>query len=129
MTSHAYPAIDDHALLGDLRTCALVAGDGTVDWFCPGRFDAPSVFGSLLDAERGGAFRVWVEGAAPSQAYIPDTAVAVTRYAAADGSAGEVVDFMEPGDGDRTLLYRIVHAVQGRVRFSMRCRPRFDYGR
>src|SRR4051812_44517318 len=123
MTSHAYPAIDDHALLGDLRTCALVAGDGTVDWFCPGRFDEPSVFGSLLDAERGGAFRIRVEGATPSQAYIPDTAVAVTRFAAPDGAVGEVVDFMEPGEDDRSLLYRIVRGVEGRVRFAMECAP------
>ncbi|NUR31727.1 MAG: glycoside hydrolase family 15 protein [Catenulispora sp.] len=129
MTSHAYPAIDDHALIGDLRTCALVAGDGTVDWFCPGRFDAPSVFGSLLDAERGGAFRIRVEGAVASQAYIPDTAVAVTRFSAPDGAVGEVVDFMEPGEGDRSLLYRIVRGVAGRVRFAMECAPRFDYGR
>ena len=55
LTAPPYPAIDDHGLIGDLRTCALVAGDGTVDWFCPGRFDAPSVFGAVLDRERGGA--------------------------------------------------------------------------
>jgi GH15 family glucan-1,4-alpha-glucosidase len=133
MTSHAYPAIDDHVLLGDLRTCALVSGDGAVDWFCPGRFDAPSVFGALLDAEHGGAFRIWVEGAAPSQAYLPDTAVAVTRFVAPDGAAGEVVDFMVPDeagpDDGRTRLYRIVRGVSGTVRFSMYCRPQFEYGR
>ncbi|GAA1996047.1 glycoside hydrolase family 15 protein [Catenulispora subtropica] len=134
MTSHAYPAIDDHALLGDLRTCALVTGDGTVDWFCPGRFDAPSVFGALLDdAVGGGAFRVWSEGASASLAYIPDTAVAVTRFVAADGAVGEVVDFMVPdessADDGRTLLYRIVRGVEGRIRFTMYCHPRFDYGR
>ncbi len=145
MNSRSYPAIGDHALLGDLRTCALVAGDGTVDWFCPGRFDAPSVFGSLLDRDRGGAFRIWVEGAASRQSYIPDTAVAVTRFSAPDGAVGEIVDFMVPDAARRgpasapeqdrgvergeTLLYRIVRAVGGRVRFSMECRPRFDYGR
>ncbi|GAA2058940.1 glycoside hydrolase family 15 protein [Catenulispora yoronensis] len=111
----------------------MVAGDGTIDWFCPGRFDAPSVFGALLDAEHGGAFRVWVQGAASSQAYIPDTAVSVTRFTAPDGAAGEVVDFLVPDetgpDEGRTLLYRIVRGVRGTVRFSMFCRPQFDYGR
>ncbi|MFL6115116.1 MAG: glycoside hydrolase family 15 protein [Catenulispora sp.] len=145
MNPRSYPAIGDHALLGDLRTCALVAGDGTVDWFCPGRFDAPSAFGSLLDRDRGGAFRIWVEGASSSQAYIPDTAVAVTRFSAPDGAVGEIIDFMVPDaarhspasvpaqdrglERGETLLYRIVRAVAGRVRFSMECRPRFDYGR
>ena len=135
MTSYAYPAIDDHVLLGDLRTCALVAGDGTVDWFCPGRFDAPSVFGALLDAERGGAFRIWAAdpGTVSGLAYIPDTAVAVTRYTAADGAVGEVVDFMVPdesaADDGRTLLFRVMRGIEGRIRFTMYCDPRFDHGR
>ncbi|NUP47785.1 MAG: glycoside hydrolase family 15 protein [Catenulispora sp.] len=133
MTSHAYPAIGDHALLGDLRTCALVAGDGTVDWFCPGRFDAPSVFGALVDAEHGGAFRVWANGAVSSaQAYIPDTAVVVTRFTSPDGAVGEVVDFLVPdesgADEGQTRLFRIVRGVEGTMRFSVFCRPQFEYG-
>ena len=47
-----YPNISDHGLIGDLQTAALVSTDGTVDWFCCPRFDSPSVFASLLDAER-----------------------------------------------------------------------------
>ena len=47
------PSIADHGLVGDLRTAALVATDGTIDWFCPGRFDAPSVFASILDPDAG----------------------------------------------------------------------------
>ncbi|WP_194922913.1 glycoside hydrolase family 15 protein [Catenulispora pinisilvae] len=140
----AYPAVDDHGLIGDLRTCALVAGDGTVDWFCPGRFDEPSVFGAVLDSERGGAFRIWVEGATSSQSYVPRSAVLVTRFETPDGAVGEVVDFMVPQEArssraavpawDRgretgaTMLYRIVRAVRGDVQFSVDCRPRFDYG-
>ena len=53
-----YPAISDHGLIGDLQTAALVATDGTIDWFCMPRFDSPSVFASLLDQERGGGFRI-----------------------------------------------------------------------
>ena len=51
-----YPLIADHGLIGDLHTAALVATDGTLDWFCSPRFDSPSIFASLLDEARGGHF-------------------------------------------------------------------------
>ena len=53
-----YPNIADHGLIGDLQTAALVDTNGTIDWFCCPRFDSPSVFASLLDAERGGFCRI-----------------------------------------------------------------------
>ena len=55
---HTYPAIADHGLIGDLQTSALVSTDGSIDWFCAPRFDSPSIFGALLDHERGGHFTV-----------------------------------------------------------------------
>ena len=53
----SFPAIADYGFLSDCHTGALVAPDGAVDWLCVPRFDAPSVFGSLLDREAG-AFRL-----------------------------------------------------------------------
>ena len=53
-----YPNISEHGLIGDLQTCALVTSDGTVDFFCCPRFDSPSVFASLLDADKGGYFSI-----------------------------------------------------------------------
>jgi GH15 family glucan-1,4-alpha-glucosidase len=53
-----YASISDHGLIGDLQTAALVTTDGTVDWFCCPRFDSPSVFASLVDADKGGHFRI-----------------------------------------------------------------------
>lgn len=47
-----YLPIEEHGIVGDLRTVALVGTDGTVDWYCPSRFDAPFLFGALLDAKK-----------------------------------------------------------------------------
>jgi GH15 family glucan-1,4-alpha-glucosidase len=85
-----YPAIEDHAVVGDLHTVALVATDGTIDWCCLPQFDSPAVFASLLDADRGGCFAVRAEAARTRQLYMPDTNVLVTRFLGAD-SVGEVV--------------------------------------
>src|SRR5262245_42949113 len=89
-----YPPIADHGLIGDLQTAALVATDGTVDWFCCPRFDSPSVFASLLDHERGGHFQIAPERHECSrrQLYLPESAVLITRFMTDDG-VGEVVDF------------------------------------
>ena len=91
-----YLPIAEHGIIGDLRTVALVGTDGTIDWYCPGRFDAPSLFASLLDADRGGFFRLAAQkGGRPKQLYMPDTNILLTRYLTKD-SVGEVVDFMVP---------------------------------
>ena len=90
-----YPAIEDHAVIGDLHTVALVATDGTIDWCCLPRFDSPAVFASLLDADRGGCFAVRSEAVRTRQLYKPGTNVLVTRFLVT-GSVGEVVDFMVP---------------------------------
>ena len=57
-----YPAIEDHGLIGDLQTAALVSTDGTVDWMCLPRFDSPSVFASLLDYRGGCRFALALAG-------------------------------------------------------------------
>src|SRR6266480_4332574 len=90
-----YPPIADHGLIGDLQTAALVATDGSIDWYCCPRFDSPSVFASILDRQRGGYFRIAPESAdhVVKQLYFPDTAVLITRFMSADGVA-ELVDFM-----------------------------------
>ena len=77
-----YPPIADHGLVGDLRTVALVDTAATIDWYCCPRFDSPSVFGSLLDAERGGSFRLAPdrEVTTTKPLYLPDTNVLITRF-------------------------------------------------
>jgi GH15 family glucan-1,4-alpha-glucosidase len=128
-----YPNIGDHGLIGDLQTAALVSTDGVLDWFCCPRFDSPSVFGSLLDADQGGFYRI-----APDrddyvvrQLYLPDTAILVTRFMTPDG-VGEVHDFMPIAGStatDRHRLVRNIRVVRGVMRFAIEIQPRFDYGR
>src|SRR5215208_1264769 len=123
-----YLPIAEHGLIGDLHTVALVGTDGTIDWYCCPRFDSPSVFAAILDADHGGLFRIGPDGDGWSskQLYLPDTNVLITRFLMADG-VGEVQDFMVPAHPGR-LIRRVV-AVRGEVRFVIDVAPRFDYAR
>jgi GH15 family glucan-1,4-alpha-glucosidase len=128
-----YPNIADHGLIGDLQTAALIDTDGTLDWFCAPRFDSPSIFGSLLDAERGGHCRVRpaTDDYVSRQLYLPDTAILITRFMTEEG-VGELVDFMpveEGGATDRHRIVRMLRVVRGTMTFVAEVQPRFDYGR
>lgn len=124
------PAIEDYGVVGDLRTAALIGLDGSVDFMCWPRFDGPTIFGALLDREKGGSFRLAPEldgQVRRKQLYLPETNVLVTRFLSSGGVA-EVTDVM-PMTGEEGRLVRIAHAVRGEIRFAMRCAPRFDYAR
>ena len=128
-----YCPIAAHGLIGDLQTAALVARDGTVDWYCCPRFDSPTVFASLLDRDRGGHFRIApVDEHVTTQLYFPDTAVLITRFLSPAG-VGEVIDLMPVLEGVPATanhrLVRLVRVVRGEMRFALECAPRFDYGR
>ena len=128
-----YPNISDHGLIGDLQTAALVTTDGSVDWFCCPRFDSPSVFATLLDADHGGYFRVGpdTDNYVTKQLYFPDTAILITRFMTEDG-VGEVHDFMPVITGaatDRHRLVRHLRVVRGTMRFVLDIQPAFDYAR
>ncbi len=133
MTQSGYTPIAEHGLIGDLRTAALVGTDGRVDWFCPGRFDAPSVFGAILDTGRGGHWTIApTEPWTSRQFYLPDSNVLVTRFSVRSGVI-EVQDCMpvlHAHDPDhRQRLVRRVVAVRGTVDMGVELSPRFDYGR
>ena len=123
-----YKPIESYGLIGDLRTAALVGRDGSIDWFCPRRFDGPSLFAAILDADAGGSFRVAPALPCPSkQLYLPDTAVLLTRFFS-EGGVAEVTDFM-PLRLEPCAVVRRVNVVRGSVEFRMSCRPAFSYGR
>ena len=133
MTGHdGYTPISAHGLIGDLRTAALVGVDGRIDWFCCPRFDAPSVFGAILDPDGGHWTVAPTVEAVGTQFYAPDSNVLITRFT---GDAGviEVTDGMpvlRARDPDhRQRIVRRVRAIRGRVPMRAAIVPRFDYGR
>lgn len=132
MTS--YPAIEQHAVVGDRRTAALVASDGTINWWCAPRYDSPSVFGSLLDDEHGGFWRLGPAGTEPGeQRYLGDTAVVVTRWS---DSAAEVeltdlmpwpMDVRSADVEHRHALVRRLCCTRGEATCVLELQPRFDF--
>ena len=130
----AYQPIENYGLIGNLRTVALVGMNGSIDWFCSPHIDSPSVFGAILDDQKGGRFQISpsAEGVTRKQYYLPSTNVLVTRFLLDDGIA-ELEDFMPvglPSDSPwQDYVCRRVRCVKGSVRLSVNCRPAFDYGR
>ena len=125
---HPFPSIEEHGVIGDLRTAALVDTRGAVDFLCWPRFDSPAVFARLLDAQ-GGAFELGPEPGPRvrlKQIYLPDTNVLITRFLSKDAVA-EVTDLM-PVTGPQRMI-RIATCVRGRARFRLRCAPRLDHAR
>lgn len=131
MQASRYPRIEDHGIIGDLHTIALVGQNGAIDFMCLPSFDSPSVFAALLDADNGGVFQIMpeLEDAVQRQLYLPNTNVLLSRFLSDDGVA-EVSDFMPVEDaGIAHNLVRRAKSVRGEIRFNMRCEPRFNYGR
>src|SRR5690606_16906282 len=130
-----YAPIADYGVIGNLYTAALVALDGSIDWCCMPHLDSASVFGALLDAERGGRFRIHPSGAYEvAQSYVRDTNVLETRFHGAGGQVtltdfmplrGSIVGCDDPDT--RHELHRIVQCDSGSVELDIEWSPRFGY--
>jgi GH15 family glucan-1,4-alpha-glucosidase len=131
-TQH-FPAIEDYAVIGDLRTVALVGRMGSIDCLCFPEFDSPSVFAAHVDREKGGRFQIepqWTE-CREQQLYLPDTNVLITRFLANEGVA-EISNYMvlsEDGGDCEQALVRRAKCVHGEATFRLRFEPRFNYAR
>jgi alpha,alpha-trehalase len=90
-----YQPINSYGVIGDCHSVVLISPDGSVDWGCLPDFDSPALFCRLLDAERGGYFKIAPtdESIPSSQRYLRNSNVLQTRFASI---AGEIVltDFM-----------------------------------
>lgn len=124
--------IEAHGIIGDMRSAALVADTGAVDFFCWPDFDSPSIFTALLDTPEAGVFELApvLPHARRQQIYLPDSNILQTRWIDT-GSVVEVTDLMPIGESpdDMPRLVRRIRAVNGQAQVRMRCRVRHDYNR
>lgn len=133
----SYKPISDYGVIGNLRSVALIARNGDIDWWCAPEMSSPSVFAALLDARRGGSFRITAEELRPlAQHYIPDTNILKTTLQN-DNAQLHVVDLMPlngriDGRGDsqaRPEIIRILTACSGDLAVTVEWAPRMDYAR
>ena len=127
--------IENHGIIGNMRSAALVSIDGAMDFYCFPAFDSPTVFAALLDTDKGGSFRIepQMDNLRCKQLYLSDTNILLTRFLSEDGVA-ELTDFMPiDKEGEQSAyadqVIRMVRVIKGSVTFKMRCAPRFDYAR
>ena len=128
--------IGDYALLSDCRSAALVSRDGSVDWLCCPRFDAPSVFCRLLDPA-GGQFSIRPAGEfQASRRYVDQTMVLETTFTTPRGTA-VLTDALATGRDERGhhlganspgALLRSLACTEGEIEAELSYAPRPEYG-
>ena len=133
MTSTTYQSIGDYGLISDCRAAALVSRTGSIDWCCLPRFDSGSLFGRLLDWEKGGYCSIEPpQSREPAfQEYLEGTLVLSTTFQSDAGEARVLDCFIIPSKGEREprrSILRVIEGQRGHCEFVVRIVPRFDYG-
>lgn len=121
--------VRDLAVIGNRRTAAMVASDGAIVWYCPGRFDRPSLFASLLDPEQGGAWTIDLPGSTfAGRDYLEDSAVLETHFELGAGGF-MLTDWMPLGDGCPRGICRELSAPPRPVVMTLAAAPDYARGR
>ncbi|KAK4229518.1 trehalase [Podospora fimiseda] len=147
-----YLPIENYGLIGNMRTCALVGMDGSVDYMCWPEFDSPSVFCRLLDKDKGGHFSIHPDpdlDCTTKQQYLPSSNILQTRYIHEDGVV-DVIDFFPRPKNSQVIfkgpkfqsayremtsvqeelkkwLVRRVECIRGRLQLDVEIFPAFEY--
>jgi GH15 family glucan-1,4-alpha-glucosidase len=132
-----YPPIDDYALIGDCRSAGLVSRDGSLDWLCLPRFDSPSIFAAVLDAENGGRFLLRPIGEFRTERrYLANTNVLETVFRTPTGACvlRDLMSISSEEDKRAHLtpeheVLRELEGLEGEVEIEILYDPRPDYGR
>jgi GH15 family glucan-1,4-alpha-glucosidase len=123
--------IEDHALIGDLRTAALVTKDGIIDWLCLPDFDSDACFAALVGRARNGYWKIapTVPVEAVERRYRRETLILETDFVTRSGRV-RLVDFMPPRQGDEpSRVCRTLRGMAGRVPLRSELVPRLAFGR
>ncbi|KLO10099.1 glycoside hydrolase family 15 protein [Schizopora paradoxa] len=134
-SERGYLNISDHALIGNLRTAAMISVDGSVESYCIPNFDSPSVFARILDKDKGGHFSITPKiPYTTKQAYMPSSNILQTKFLSEEGIV-TVTDFLprqadpEPNKPLLFWLIRRVEVIRGAMPIRMECAPAFNYAR
>jgi GH15 family glucan-1,4-alpha-glucosidase len=127
-----YAPIEAYAAIGDGRTMALVALDGSIDFMSLPEMHCPTTFGAMLDAKRGGRFVLQPEGSFDvERRYLERTNVLESTYRTKQGVARvtEGLALQNGGLLPWIELSRRVEGLSGAVPMRWSVEPRFDWGR
>ena len=124
--------IEEHSLLSDLRTCALITPQARLSWLCLPRIDSPALFADLLGGPTAGHFSIRPldapdHDATPRQQYLDASLVLETRWPNL-----LVRDFLDCSDGrpnQRAGRSELVRMVEGSGTIEVEFAPRLDFGR
>ena len=133
-----YLPIAAYGIIGDCRSAAHVGVDGSIDWLCLPRFDDASVFGRILDADKGGYWQISPVGEYRSHQRYRDLTNILDTVFTTDSGVVVVTDFMPVDEHDlrrrarvheEPRLIRLVECVAGEVAMQQRFHPAPDFGR
>ena len=119
--------IEDYAMIGDMRTAALVGRDGSIDWFCAPRFDSAACFAALLGKRENGRWKIGPRHAAEVRRHYQDGGLILETQFENEGGKVSIVDFM-PVDEVQSSIVRLVIGREGKMAMETDLVIRFDYG-